>query len=216
MRLMITGAGGQLGCELQRALRQHELRSLSRSDLDITDSAAVANAVGGFRPKVVVHAAALTDTMRCEREPDFAMQVNALGAEHVARACAAAGASIVYVSTNEVFDGAKREPYRESDEPRPINEYGRSKLEGERRVQQALAAHYIVRTAWVYGKGGDNFVSKVLRWSESGKLTGVTDEVATPTWARDLADAIARLIETQRWGVYHLERGRRISIRLGA
>jgi dTDP-4-dehydrorhamnose reductase len=204
MRILITGAGGQLGHELQRALSRHELRSLSHRDLDITDSTAVAAAIANFRPEVAVHAAALTDTTRCEREPDVAMQVNALGAEHVARACAAAGAAMVYVSTNEVFDGTKRAPYSESDEPRPINEYGRSKLEGERRVRQALQAHYIVRTAWVYGRGGDNFVSKVLRWAESSKLTGVTDEVATPTWSRDLADAIARLIATQRYGVYHL------------
>jgi len=204
MRLLITGAGGQLGHELQRALSQHELRSLSHHGLDISDATAVAAAIANFRPDVVIHAAALTDTTRCEREPAIAMQVNALGAEHVARACAAAGAAMVYVSTNEVFDGAKRAPYGESDEPRPINEYGRSKLEGERRVRQALEAHFVVRTAWVYGQSGDNFVSKVLRWAESGKLTGVTDEVATPTWALDLADAIARLIETQRYGVYHL------------
>lgn len=204
MRLLITGADGQLGGELQRALGRHELRALSHRELDITDAPAVAAAISDFRPAVVVHAAALTDTTRCERETALALQVNAIGAEHVARACAAAGASMVYVSTNEVFDGTQREPYTEPDQPHPLNEYGRSKLEGERRVQAALGEHYIVRTAWVYGRGGDNFVSKVLRWAESGQLAGVTDEIATPTWARDLAGAIARLIQTERYGVYHL------------
>ncbi len=204
MRVLITGANGQLGRELQRALGGHELGALSHRELDITDAAAVAAAIDTFQPDVVVHAAALTDTARCEREPAFAMQVNALGAEHVARACAATGASLVYVSTNEVFDGAKGTPYEEDDAPKPLNEYGRSKLQGERRVQAALARHYIVRTAWLYGHGGDNFVSKVLRWAESGKLTGVTDEIATPTSAHDLAGAVARLIETERCGVYHL------------
>jgi dTDP-4-dehydrorhamnose reductase len=204
MRILITGANGQLGRELQRALRQHELSALSHNELDITNAAAVTSVIEHLRPNVVIHAAAMTDTTRCERDPDVAMQVNALGAENVARVCGATGASMVYVSTNEVFDGANRTPYVETDEPRPVNEYGRSKLAGERVVHAALPQHYVVRTAWVYGAGGDNFVAKVLRWAEGGKLTGVTDEIATPTWARDLANAIARLIETGRYGVYHL------------
>ncbi len=204
MRILITGANGQLGRDLQGALRAHDLQRLSHSDLDITDAAGVTSAVKSFDPNAVVHTAALTDTTRCEREPDAAMLVNALGAETVARACAAVSASMVYISTNEVFDGAKQTPYAEMDVALPVNEYGRSKLEGERRVQEALPQHYVVRTAWVYGVGGDNFVAKVLGWAQSGKLTGVTDEIATPTWARDLAGAIARLIETERYGVYHL------------
>ena len=111
---------------------------------------------------------------------------------------------MVYVSTNEVFDGAKGAPYLEWDEPQPSNAYGRSKLAGERMVQDALVEHYIVRTAWLYGPGGNHFVAKILRAAEGGELTGVTGEIATPTWTRDLAQAIARLIKTQRYGVYHL------------
>ena len=204
MRILITGRDGQLGRDLQAALAGHEVRAVPHSDLDVTDADAVAAAIAAFRPEVALHAAALTDTTRCEREPEVAHAVNALGARNVAVACANAGAAIVYVSTNEVFDGAKAEPYLESDEPRPINAYGRSKLAGERMVQEALAAHYIVRTAWLYGRGGNHFVAKILRAAEGGELTGVTDEIATPTWARDLAPAIARLIKTQRYGVYHL------------
>jgi len=203
MRVLITGANGQLGRELQRALAAHELRAVSHGELDITDTAALGNGITRFQPAVVVHCAALTDTTRCEREPNLALQVNASGAEQVARACKAGGASMVYVSTNEVFDGTKGTPYLESDEAKPINQYGRSKLEGERRVQALLEEHYVVRTSWLYGQGGDNFVSKVLAWAKDGQLTSVTDEIATPTWARDLASAIARLIEAPRYGVFH-------------
>jgi len=205
MRALITGAGGQLGRDLQRCLASHDVLPLSHSQLNITDQAAIQQALQAFRPQVVVHTAALTDTMRCEREPELAHAVNALGAEHVARACAHANAAMVYVSTNEVFEGENPFPYVESDEPAPINRYGRSKLEGERLLQSALDRHYIVRTAWLYGAGGNHFVAKMLRAAESGQhLTGVTDEIATPTWTRDLAEAIVGLIESERYGVYHL------------
>lgn len=204
MRVLITGAGGQLGRDLQRALAGHELRPLSHGELDITDAHAVGQAIEAFRPDIVLHAAALTDTTRCELEQEAAHAVNAVAAQNVAVACARAGAAMVYVSTNEVFDGTKSAPYLESDQPDPVNAYGRSKLEGERLVQAALDRYCIVRTAWLYGHGSHHFASKVLVWAESGELTGVTDEIATPTWTRDLARAIARLLETNRYGVYHL------------
>ena len=203
MRVLITGAGGQLGRDLQRALAGHELRPCSHAELDIADAHAVDSAIASFRPEVVLHAAALTDTGRCEREPEAAHAINATGAERVAAACARHSAAIVYVSTNEVFDGEKPLPYLESDEPAPINHYGRSKLAGERAVQAALAERYIVRTAWLYGHGGNHFVAKMLRAADGGELTVVTDEIATPTWTRDLAAAIATLIETRRYGTYH-------------
>lgn len=204
MRILVTGANGQLGRELVRALGSHETQPYSHSDLDITDSAAVASAVMSDMPQVIVHAAALTDTTRCEREPDLASKVNATGAQAVARAAAKANAALVYISTNEVFDGSKTEPYSEADNPGALNEYARTKLDGERTVQEALAEHYIVRTSWLYGNGENNFVSKVLQWAETGNVSGVTDEIATPTWTRSLARAIAKLIETKQYGVYHL------------
>lgn len=204
MRVLITGAGGQLGRDLQVALAGHKVRALSHSQLDITDAPAAQEALDTFRPGVVLHAAAFTDTTRCEREPEAAHLVNALGARNVAIACARVGATMAYVSTNEVFDGAKGEPYLELDEPHPINAYGLSKLAGERLVQGLLPQHYIVRTAWLYGQGGNHFVAKILRAAEGGELTGVVDELATPTWTRDLAHALARLVETGLYGVYHL------------
>jgi dTDP-4-dehydrorhamnose reductase len=204
MRVLITGAGGQLGRELLRALAGHELLPLDRAALDVTDAAAVEGAVASFRPDAVAHAAALTDTARCEREPELALAANARGAQHMAAACLRHAAAMIFVSTNEVFDGRKGQPYLENDKPNPINAYGRSKAEGERMVRQTLNEHCIVRTAWLYGAGGDNFVERVLRWAAQGSLTGVTDEIATPTWTRDLADAIATLIASRRFGTYHL------------
>jgi len=181
----------------------------------VTDAEAVERAIRQAKPDLVIHAAALTDTSLCEEDPALAMRVNAQGALHVAEACRRVDAAMVYVSTNEVFDGARGEPYGESDEPRPVNAYGRSKLEGERLVQGTLPRHYVVRTSWLYAEGGDNFPAKVLRLafalgeSASGgqgrrELSMVTDEVATPTWARDLAPAIIRLAGQPAYGTYHL------------
>ncbi len=182
-----------------------DVLALDLPELDVTDADAVARALDQARPDLVIHAAALTDTALCERDPDLAMRVNAEGSLNVARACRRAGASLVYVSTNEVFDGTASEPYGESDEPGAVNAYGRSKLEGERLVRETLPRRYVVRTAWLYAEGGDSFPAKVLRAAqERRELSMVTDEVATPTWARDLAAAIVRLAAHPAYGTYHL------------
>ncbi|HEY8490977.1 MAG TPA: dTDP-4-dehydrorhamnose reductase [Dehalococcoidia bacterium] len=205
MRILITGAAGQLGQELQRALAAETLAAFAREELDVADAAAVMEAVAGFAPEVVIHAAAYTDTAGCEADPEQAFRVNALGTRNVALACLESGARLVYVSTNEVFDGARGEPYWEFDLPNPLNTYARSKLAGEAYVRDLVARSYIVRTAWIYGFGGENFVTKILRAADSqGELRVVTDEVATPTWARDLAEALAALIRVPQYGVYHL------------
>jgi len=212
--VLITGGRGQLGRELQRAFLSEaeppEVLALDLPELDVTDADAVERAIRQAKPDLVIHAAALTDTSLCEEDAALAMRVNAQGSLHVAEACRRAGAAMVYVSTNEVFDGARGEPYGESDEPNPINAYGRSKLEGERFVQGTLPRHYIVRTSWLYAEGGDNFPAKVLRLAQGhAELSMVTDEVATPTWARDLAPAIIRLAALRAsaqpaYGIYHL------------
>lgn len=211
MRVLITGGGGQLGRDLQKALSGHRVRAFGHEELDITDAKRVINEIETLEPEVVIHAAALTDTSRCEREPETAFAINALGSRNVAIACARAGAAMVYVSTNEVFDGTQTEPYGEMEEPHPVNSYGRSKLAGERLVETLLPSHYIVRTAWLYGHGGDNFIAKILRAAEGGDLLGVVDETATPTWTQDLAHALAQLIESGLFGVYHLTNGGRAS-----
>jgi dTDP-4-dehydrorhamnose reductase len=188
------------------ALEGAQVLSTDLPELDVTDAEAVERAVRQAKPDLVIHAAALTDTSLCEEDPALAMRVNAQGSLHVARACRRVDAALVYVSTNEVFDGPpRREPYGESDEPRSINAYGRSKLEGERLVRETLPRCYVVRTAWLYAEGGNNFPAKVLRAAEGRReLSVVTDEVATPTWARDLASAIIRLAAHPAYGIYHL------------
>jgi dTDP-4-dehydrorhamnose reductase len=205
MRVLITGADGQLGRALQQSLRAYEVTALGHSDLDITDAAAVRNAVTSARPDVIIHAAAWTDTAACERDPVRALLVNGEGARNAAEACREAGAALLYVSSNEVFDGEKGAPYGEDDEPNPINAYGRSKLAGEAAVREVLGQHYIVRTSWVYGPGRVSFPEKILNAAaEQQKVRVVTDEIASPTWTNDLAEAITLLIQPGKFGVYHL------------
>jgi dTDP-4-dehydrorhamnose reductase len=205
MKILITGADGQLGLALQRALSGHDLLPLDHARLDVTDSVAVHKAIVDARPDAVIHAAAWTDTANCERDPERAILVNATGARNVAVACCEAGAMMLHVSTNEVFDGEKDAPYDEDDAPKAINAYGRSKLAGEVAVRETLPEHYIVRTSWLYGPGRASFPEKVLQNArEHGRLRLVTDEVASPTLTGDLAAAIGRLIETREFGIYHL------------
>lgn len=206
MRILITGGGGQLGRSLVRALASHDVAALSHRDLDVDDAASVAAAFERVRPEAVVHCAALTDTTRCEAEPELARAINAGGSENVARACAAAGARLVAISTNEVFDGERSSPYAETDATSPLNAYARSKLEGEQLAIAADPATIIVRTSWLYGDGGNNFVEKVLAAARAGRhLSFVTDEVASPTATEDLAEAIRALIERDAPpGIYHL------------
>ncbi len=203
MRVLITGAEGQLGLELQRSLVEHDIMALGRSRMDVTDRRAVFDTLDSFRPEVVVHAAAQTNVDGCELNPDLAYRVNALGTQNVALASARVGAAMVYISTDYVFDGQKGAPYLEFDDPCPVSVYGRSKLAGERYVQMALTKFYIVRTAWLYG-AGKNFVKTILTLADSrGEIMGVTDEIGSPTYARDLAEAIGKLIHHSVYGIYH-------------
>ena len=208
MRILLTGGQGQLGRALQAALVDHELLPLGHREMDITDTAAVRERAEGFRPDIVINAAAWTDTAACEANPERAHLVNGEGARHLAEACVRKGAALLQLSTNEVFDGQKAIPYAEDEEPNAINHYARSKLAGERYVRSIVERHYIVRTAWLYGAGRTSFPEKIAQAArQGGALKVVTDEVASPTWTVDLAAAIARLIERPAYGVYHLTNG---------
>ena len=203
MRIAITGYKGQLGRSLHMLLEGEELFLIDLPEHDFTDPAII-EALLDFRPEVVIHAGAYTDVEGCARDPDLAYRVNGLGAQHIALACQRGGAAMVYVSTNEVFDGQKGEPYLEWDEPHPINPYGASKLAGELFTRSLVSRHYIVRTTWLYTPGGNNFPSKIIRAAdERGRLRVVTDEISSPTYAPDLAQAIVQLIETGLYGTYH-------------
>ncbi|MEA3406734.1 MAG: dTDP-4-dehydrorhamnose reductase [Chloroflexota bacterium] len=205
MRVVVTGSTGQLGSALRRMLDGHAVLGLVRPQHDITDMIAIDAAIQDFGPDVVVHTAAMTDVDGCERDPQMARRVNVLGTRNVAVAAHRAGAKMVYISTDYVFDGRKPEPYWEYDDVNPLSVYGRTKWLGEEVVRHLLSRHYIVRTAWLYGEGANNFVGTVLRLAEEHESLGmVTDEVGSPTFALDLAGAIARLVETPAYGTYHL------------
>jgi len=204
MRIIITGSAGQLGLALQTTLAKHALLPIDLPEHDITAFHAISETITGFRPDLVVHAAAFTNVDGCERDPETAYRVNALGTQNVAVACQQCSAAMLYVSTDYVFDGRKDGPYWEWDTPNPESVYARSKLAGELYVQNLLTRYYVVRTAWLYNRGGNNFVKRVLELAdERPELHYVTDEVGSPTFAPDLAAAIGRLIEHPLYGVYH-------------
>ncbi len=204
MRIAITGANGQLGVALQHELRAHQVIALAHTTLDVSE-AYVTDALVALFPEVVIHAAAMTDVDGCERNPDEAYRINALGAKHVALACAELNAALVYISTEYIFDGAKGEPYTEADAPNPLSVYGRTKLDGEKIVRAIAPRHYIARTSWLYARNRKNFVSRILQLaSEQPRLSIVTTEYGTPTYAPDLARAIAQLLRHDCYGVFHL------------
>ncbi len=206
MRILITGHKGQLGRALWAALEAgHDLLGLDLPEADITDRAALTATVRDFRPHLILHPAAMTDVDGCARNPALAYRVNGMGTQNVALAAAEVGAELLYVSTNEVFDGEADAPYDEWATRHPVNAYGRSKLAGEWYVEHLLRRFYIVRTAWLYAPGGRNFPHRILQLAdEHGHLRVVADEIGNPTYVADLAEAIVRLIETHAYGIYHL------------
>ncbi len=202
MRVLVTGAGGQLGHELVAAFDGHEVFAFGRTDLDVTDRDAVLQFVGGLSPDAVVHAAAWTAVDECEHDPDRAFQVNALGTRHVAEAARRSGAHVCYVSTDFVFDGRSSRPYTEWDDTNPISVYGRSKLAGEREIDPGWS---VVRTSSVYGHHGGNFVKAVIARAAAGEPFGVVaDQRRCATSARDLAGMIRRLVVARLPGVFHV------------
>ena len=204
MRIAITGALGQLGKTLENALAEDDLILIDVPDWDITDPECVQR-MASLKPDLVIHCAAMTDVDGCARNPDLAYHVNAFGTQNVALACQRTGAAMVHISTNEIFDGETTEPYREFAAPNPINPYGASKLAAEQIAVRLVHQLYVVRISWLFTPGGNNFVSKVVARADiDGQLRVVTDEVANPTYAPDLADAIACLIQTEHYGLYHL------------
>lgn len=202
MRILLTGAAGQVGLELADAFADHEVVALDRAALDVGDRDQVWAAVTAAGPDAVVHAAAWTDVDGCEDDPDRAFRVNAIGTRHVADAARAVGAHVCYLSTDYVFDGRASAPYREWDATEPLSVYGRSKLGGEREL---FPGSTVVRTSWVCGRHGRNIVKTVLRLAaEHDRLRFVDDQRGSPTFTADLAPAIRRLVVERRPGTFHV------------
>ncbi len=208
LRLLVTGANGMLGRAVVDAarLRGHEVRASTLEDLDITVEAAVRPTMLEWRPDAVVNCAAYTDVDRAESDRATAEAVNCTGAGIVAAAAAEVGAAIVHVSTDYVFDGSKRKPWLESDPTSPLSAYGESKLAGEQAVAQAHPAHAIVRTAWLFGAGGRNFVDTMLALgAQREEVSVVTDQIGCPTWTGHLAGALVQLAESPGSpGIHHI------------
>lgn len=204
MRVVITGITGQVGRALHKVLSNQGLPVLQTPRWDVADHAIVQQ-LSDLSPDLVIHSAAMTHVDNCASDPNTAFKVNAFGAQNVAHACLRCNAEMVYISTNEVFDGRSDRPYQEDERPNPINPYGSSKRTGEQMAARYLKTGlYIVRTAWVFSPGGNNFPAKIIAAAAAGNsLHVVTDEVSNPTYAPDLAAAIAQLIQTRAYGIYH-------------
>ncbi len=205
MKILITGILGQLGTALQAALSGHDVSGIDLPEVDITDREAVFTAVSHYTPDLIIHTAAYTDVNGCALNPELAYKVNGLGTQNVALACQQFGATMLHISTNEVFAGNNPAGYEEWMPLSAVNPYGRSKAAAEFHVRSLLSRYYIVRFSWLFAPGGRNFIHAILdRARETGQLRVVTDEVANPTYVKDLAGAIAQLIETHQYGTYHL------------
>lgn len=210
MRILVTGASGQLGYDVERELERRGIEHLGTSsrELDITDREAVERLMAAYRPDAAIHCAAYTKVDLAEDEPERCWAVNADGTRNMAAACRKTGAKLLYISTDYVFPGTG-EQFRRTDDPvSPVNTYGRSKLAGELAVQSLLETYFIVRISWVFGKNGNNFVKTMLRLAETRtELTVVCDQIGSPTYTADLAPLLCDMVQTERYGIYHATNG---------
>jgi dTDP-4-dehydrorhamnose reductase len=206
MKIAITGGRGMLGSDLCAVLGAENICiPLGRSEANVSDSDAISAVIRAAAPDLVIHAAAHTDVDGCERDPDLAFRVNALGTWNVAAAARACGARLVTISTDFVFDGESRRPYTEFDAVNPINHYGASKCAAEQLAVRACPESYVVRTQWLYGVYGRNFPYAILRVAAAGKpLRVADDEVGSPTYTKDVALKVAEIIQRPLYGTYHV------------
>lgn len=207
MKLLVTGAAGMLGRDVMLAAGNagHELVGYGHAELDIADAAALERKFDLERPDVVINCAAWTDVDGAEESEEAAFAVNGTGAGNVAAAAAEVGAAVLYVSSDYVFDGRKGSPYVEADQPSPLSAYGRTKLAGEEATAAANRRHFIVRSSWLFGVGGGNFVETMLRLAaDHGEVLVVRDQVGSPTYTWHLAYGVVRLIEGTEYGIHHM------------
>jgi len=206
MRVIVIGSAGMLGHKLVKAFsKNHQVLAVDKDEMDITDLEQVRSQTAEFKPSWLVNAAAFTAVDLAESQEDEAFLINAVGSRNISVASYEAGARVLYFSTDYVFDGASGSSYREWDSPAPINAYGRSKLAGEKWVRSHNPRHLIVRTSWLFGERGPNFVDKIAEAARSGKdLKVVSDQVGSPTYTSDLAELSVNLTEQKRCGTYHI------------
>jgi len=214
MKLLVLGARGMLGSDLMLAAdgAGHDVRGFGRTELDVTDLDALRRRFDREAPDAVINCAAWTDVDGAEDDPDGAMAVNGTGAGNAAAAAAEVGAKVLYVSTDYVFDGAKGADYVESDPVAPLNVYGRTKAAGEQATVAANRRSWVVRSSWLFGLNGPNFVDTMLRLGrDHGQVLVVRDQVGSPTWTWHLAHGLVRLLDSDAYGVHHMAAGGRCS-----
>ncbi|MBU0549327.1 MAG: dTDP-4-dehydrorhamnose reductase, partial [Candidatus Omnitrophica bacterium] len=212
-KVLVTGSKGMLGSILTEVLSaEFEVKGIDIEDSDIIDTEKTTKIIKNYNPGIIIHTAGFTDVDECELNQKKAFSINSLGTKNVAGAANEVGATLFYISTDYVFDGKKSIPYTESDIPNPVNIYGKSKLEGEEIIRNNLTKYFILRTSWLFGPRGKNFVSTILQKAkENDRLQVVDDQVGSPTYTLDLADAIRFLLSTLNsqllsgyYGIYHI------------
>jgi dTDP-4-dehydrorhamnose reductase len=204
MKVLIAGAGGQLGRALQTVLQGHEVVALTHAQLDITKFDDVREAVGARRPDLVINAAAYTNVDKAESDQPGAFRLNAVGSRNLAVATLEGNLPLIHISTDYVFDGETDRPYHEFDRTNPLSIYGKSKLAGDLAVAAHNPRHYIVRTSWVYHTEGENFPKAMLAQAQRDEVRVVGDQFGSPTYAPHLAAALIRLSGTGAYGTYHI------------
>jgi dTDP-4-dehydrorhamnose reductase len=218
MKFLITGGKGQLGCQIKSIIERgssdiakldpvymhSEYKFIDYDELDITNYGEVISCIESFRPDAVINCAAYTNVDGCESDKDAAFRVNAIGPRNLAIACEKYGIKLLHISTDYVFSGEGNEPFNEYDIPRPVSVYGKTKLLGEQYVRENCSRYFIVRTAWLYGEWGKNFVYTIMKIArEKGHLDVVDDQRGNPTYAEDLAHHLLKIILTDEYGIYH-------------
>lgn len=206
MKVLVTGAKGQLGYDVVKELQKRNIENIGtdRNDFDLTDFDQTQNFILRHRPDVIIHCAAYTNVNKAEDEKDLCRLINVEGTKNIALACKKIDAKMIYISTDYIFDGKKKSPYDVFSRTNPINFYGQSKLEGEKVVEQLLDKYFIVRISWVFGKNGNNFVKTMLNLAQTqNELNVVCDQIGSPTYTVDLAKILCDMLETDRYGIYH-------------
>ena len=206
MKVLVTGVGGQLGYDVIKELQKRNIECIGvdKVEFDVTDFEAAYKFIINYMPDAVIHCSAYTAVDKAEDESELCHLVNAVGTENIAKICKEIDAKMIYISTDYVFDGTKDGYYEVDDIPNPINVYGKTKLAGEKAVQEIIDKYFIVRISWVFGINGNNFVKTMLRLGkERSELNVVADQIGSPTYTADLAQLLVDMVQTDKYGIYH-------------
>lgn len=205
-KILVTGANGMLGKDLCPILEQNNYTVIKTNSqtMDITDFEMTNKVISEQKPDIIIHCAAYTNVDKAQEDFETAKQINSKGTENLAKICSSKDIPILYISTDYVFDGTKQTPYTPNDKPNPINNYGLTKYQGEQAIQKFCKKYYIIRTSWLYGIHGKNFVETMLSLATKPEIKVVNDQTGCPTWTVDLSNGIIKLLQNEGYGIYHI------------